>query len=312
MEFPYQISVVVCIYNEEDNIKPLNEQIKAAIGDMDYEIIYVDDGSTDSSLEVLKSISSDRYKVVELRKNYGQSLALGAGISQASGEYIVTMDGDLQNDPEDILKMLEKLKEEDLDIVAGIRKKRKDNLLLRKIPSKIAGFIIRRSLGVSIKDFGCTLRVHKNEFAKEINLYGELHRFISVLAILNGARIAEMQVNHRPRIHGKSKYGLGRSLKVISDLLLILFFEKYFLRPMHLFGVVGFLLTFVGILINLYLLGLKILGQDIWGRPLILVGILFIVGGIQLITLGIFLDLQMRTYYESSDKRPYKIRKLYS
>lgn len=312
MEFPYQLSIVVCIYNEEDNIRPLTEQIHVALSGLIYEIIYVDDCSKDNSLKVLKSLSSDQVKVVELRMNYGQSLALDAGIQQASGKYVVTMDGDLQNDPEDIPKMLAKLEEGDYDVVAGVRKNRQDDMFLRKIPSKIAGYIIRRSLGITTQDFGCTLRLYKHEIAKELNLYGELHRFISVLAILNGARITEMDVNHRARIHGTSKYGLGRSIRVISDLLLILFFKKYLLRPMHLFGGMGFVITLIGILINLYLLVLKIMGQDIWGRPLILVGILCILAGIQLITLGIFLELQMRTYYESQDKRPYRVRKVHS
>ncbi len=312
MEFPYQLSVVVCIYNEEGNIMPLTEQIHAALSGMSYEIVYVDDCSKDSSLKILKSLSSEQVKVVELRMNYGQSLALDAGIQQASGKYIVTMDGDLQNDPDDIPKMLAKLEEGDYDVVAGVRKNRQDDMFLRKIPSKIAGYIIRRSLGITTQDFGCTLRLYKHEIAKELNLYGELHRFISVLAILNGARINEMDVNHRARIHGESKYGLGRSIRVISDLMLILFFKKYLLRPMHLFGGMGFVITFVGVLINIYLLVLKIMGQDIWGRPLILVGILCILAGIQLITLGIFLELQMRTYYESQDKRPYRVRKVHS
>jgi glycosyltransferase involved in cell wall biosynthesis len=312
MEFPYQISVVVCIYNEENNIALLTEQIRQALSGLSFEIVYVDDCSTDASLGIMRSLASGEVKVVELRKNYGQSLALDAGIQQAAGKYIVTMDGDLQNDPADIPKMLEKLEAGDYDVVAGVRKNRQDGLFLRKIPSKIAGYIIRKSLGVTTQDFGCTLRIFRHEIAKELNLYGEQHRFISVQALLNGARVAEIDVNHRPRIHGKSKYGLGRTIRVISDLFLILFFKQYLLRPMHLFGGVGFILTFIGVVINIYLLVLKIMGQDIWGRPLILVGILCILAGIQLITLGIFLELQMRTYYESQDKRPYRVRKVHS
>lgn len=311
MDAKCEISIVVCVYNEEGNIVPLIERIQDALEGYSYEIVYVDDGSTDDTLKELKACNSKRLKVVELRRNYGQSLALSAGIDVAEGTYIITMDGDLQNDPSDIPAMLDLSKKGNWDLVAGIRKNRKDNVLLRKIPSKIANFIIRRSSGVSIKDYGCTLKLFKKEIAKDLGLYGELHRFIPVLANLEGASITQMEVKHHERTHGTSKYGMGRTVKVMSDLVLMLFFKRYLQKPMHLFGNLGVLIFIAGVLINLYMLILKLQGQDIWGKPLMLVGILFVLTGIQLITFGLFVELQMRTYYESQDKKPYRIRKIH-
>ena len=311
MDAKCEISIVVCVYNEEGNILPLIERIHEALEGYSYEIVYVDDGSTDNTLKELKNCTSSHLKIVELRRNYGQSLALSAGIDVATGTYIITMDGDLQNDPSDIPAMLDLSKEGDWDLVAGIRKNRKDNVLLRKLPSKIANFIIRRSSGVSIKDYGCTLKLFKKEIAKDLGLYGELHRFIPVLANLEGASITQMEVKHHERTHGTSKYGMGRTVKVMSDLVLMLFFKRYLQKPMHLFGNLGVLIFIAGIFINLYMLFLKIQGQDIWGKPLMLVGILFVLTGIQLITFGLFVELQMRTYYESQDKKPYRIRKIH-
>jgi glycosyltransferase involved in cell wall biosynthesis len=305
-----EISVVVCVYNEEDNILPLVKAIKEALSNFEYELIYVDDGSTDQTLSKLKSVLDERLRIVQLRRNYGQSLALMAGINAAKGTYIVTMDGDLQNDPLDIPAMMQLSESENWDLVAGIRKNRKDNLI-RTIPSKIANYIIRRSSGVSIKDYGCTLKLFRREIAQDLGLYGELHRFIPVLANLEGATITQMEVKHHERTHGTSKYGMGRTVKVISDLMLMLFFKRYLKNPMHLFGNWGLIIFFIGVLINFYMLWLKLEGQDIWGKPLMLVGILFVLTGIQLITFGIIVELQMRTYYESQEKKPYQIRKIY-
>jgi len=305
-----KLSVVVCVYNEEENIIPLVEKLKSSLSGIDYEIIYVDDGSTDNTRERVKEASFSRLKLVELSKNYGQSSALDAGISQANGEYIVTIDGDLQNDPSDIPLMLEKAEKEEWDVVAGIRKNRKDGVFFRKIPSKIANFIIRRSTGVTLKDYGCTLKVFKSDVAKNLGLYGELHRFIPVLASFDGASMTQVEVKHHSRKFGKSKYGMGRTTKVVSDLLLMLFFKKYLQKPMHLFGGIGIVLFIIGFVINLYLLVLKIMGNDIWGKPLLLLGILLFIAGIQLITIGIVADILMRTYYESQQKKPYKIKKI--
>lgn len=307
-----KFSVIICVYNEEENINPLNKWINESLQGLDYEIVYVDDGSTDSTLKQIKALNDEKVVLVELRKNFGQSSALYAGIEQARGEYLVTMDGDLQNDPSDIPMMLDLAIKEEWDLVAGIRKNRQDGVFLRKIPSKIANSIIRNSTGVKIKDYGCTLKVFKADLAKNLGLYGELHRFIPVLASLEGAKITQVDVKHHARGFGKSKYGINRTFKVVSDLLLMLFFKKYMQKPMHLFGGIGIVLGLIGIIINTYFLVLKISGHDIWGKPMLLLGILLVIAGIQLVTVGIIADVLMRTYYESQNKRPYKIRKIHT
>lgn len=301
------LSVVISVFNEEDNVEPLARQLLKSLKDYEFEIIFVDDGSKDQTIPNIKSLNEPHVHLIELQKNYGQSSALAAGIDYAHGEYIVTMDGDLQNDPADIPMMVEKLIAEDWDVIAGIRKNRQDNFV-RKIPSKIANWIIRSSTGVAIRDNGCALKVFRKKIAKEIGLYGELHRFIAVLAALDGARITQVEVNHHPRIYGQSKYGLKRTFKVISDLMLMIFFRKYMQKPMHLFGPLGIFTLIAGGLINLYMLALKIAGQDIWGKPLLILGVLLLLGGIQLITVGIMAEFLMRTYYESQRKKPYKVR----
>lgn len=305
-----KLSIVVCVYNEEKNIKPLAEAVTDAMEGYNYELIFVDDGSTDKTVKEVKSIEDERIILLQLKKNYGQSSAMAAGIDHAEGEYIVTIDGDLQNDPSDIPAMLKKLKEEDLDLVAGIRKNRQDGMFLRKVPSKIANFIIRLATDVRMKDYGCTLKVYTQDTAKSLGLYGELHRFIPVLAHLDGARLGQMDVKHHPRKFGKSKYGLGRTFKVVSDLIFMLFLKKYLQKPMHLFGNFGILVLIAGIIINIYLGVLKIMGQDIWGKPLLILGVILLIAGIQLITIGIVVEMLMRTYYESQKKKPYKIRKI--
>ncbi|MEY3052397.1 MAG: hypothetical protein RLY31_2182 [Bacteroidota bacterium] len=306
-----KISVVVTVFNEQDNIRPLVAQLRSALSDLDYEIVYVDDGSTDGTLTELAALAAPDLKVVELRKNYGQSLALMAGIDQATGEFIATMDGDLQNDPADIPGMLSLAESGRWDLVAGLRTNRQDGLWLRKIPSSIANWIIRHATNVHMKDYGCALKVFRAEIARDLGLYGELHRFIPVLAHLEGARITQVDVRHHARRFGTSKYGLGRTVKVVSDLLLMLFFKRYLQRPMHLFGNAGVVLLSLGLLINLYLGILKVLGQDIWGKPLIILGLMLVIGGIQLITVGIVVEIQMRTYFESQQKKPYKVRHIH-
>jgi glycosyltransferase involved in cell wall biosynthesis len=248
--------------------------------------------------------------LLELSKNFGQSSALQAGIDLARGEYIVTLDGDLQNDPSDIPTMLETLISENLDVIVGNRKSRKDSMFLRKIPSKIANAIIRKTTDVSLKDYGCTLKIFKNEIAKDIKIYGELHRFIPVLVVLEGGTIGQIDVKHHARVNGKSKYGFNRTLPVVIDLLVVLFLKKYLQKPMHLFGGVGGIGVVAGVLINLYLFVLKLLGNDIWGKPLMILGMILLLGGIQLITFGLIAEIQMRTYFESQNKKPYRIRKI--
>jgi glycosyltransferase involved in cell wall biosynthesis len=308
-----KLSLVICVYNEEPNIKPLSEQIQSALDGIDYEAVFVDDGSSDMTCEEVRKINDERFILVELKRNYGQSSALQAGIDQANAEYIALIDGDLQNDPADIPRMLGMMEEEGWDMVAGVRANRQDGMFLRKVPSKIANYMIRKSTGTKMKDLGCTLKIFTRETIKNITIYGELHRFIPVLITQEGAtRITQTDVNHRPRKFGTSKYNLSRTSKVLSDLILMLFFKKYLQRPMHLFGGLGFVTLGMGVLINIYLLILKILGNDIWGKPLLLLGILLVMGGIQFITIGIIAELQMRTYFESQQKKPYRIKKISS
>lgn len=306
-----ELSVVITVMNEEGNIQPLLEAVRNALSGIDYEVILVDDGSTDKTKQQVLEHSDDRTLLVELRKNYGQSTAMTAGIDYSRGKYVALLDGDLQNDPTDIPAMLELLIRDDWDVVAGNRKNRKDGFILRKIPSRIANALIRRMTGVYIKDYGCTLKVFRREIATELGLYGELHRFIPVLAKLQGAKITQVDVKHHPRIHGKSKYGINRTFKVMSDLVLMVFLRKYMQKPMHLFGTIGFISFGIGLLINLYLLVLKIMGQDIWGKPLLILGLIFLLGGIQFITIGIIADINVRTYFESQNKKTYNVRKVY-
>lgn len=305
------LSIVVCVFNEEKNVEPLVQQLEQHLAAYSHELVFVDDGSSDQTLANLKNLARPNLQIVEFRRNFGQSAALAAGIAQARGEWIVTMDGDLQNDPADIPRMLEIARERDLDMLAGIRQKRQDGMLLRKIPSKIANWLIRRASGVHQHDYGCTLRVFRADLAKSLGLYGELHRFIPVLADLEGARMDETPVQHHARQHGTSKYGLGRTMRVLSDLLLILFLKRFRHKPMHLFGGWGVLSLGAGVLIFLYLLAEKIQGHDIWGRPLLILGLVLFMAGLQLIALGILAELQVRTYYESQDKKPYRIRRVH-
>jgi len=305
-----KLSVVVSVYNEEYNVIPLTGMIVEALKDIDFEIVFIDDGSRDKTVSNIKSVISRNIKLIELRKNFGQSAALAAGIDHAEGEYIATIDGDLQNDPSDILSMLHKLENEDIDVVAGIRVNRKDGLVRRKIPSIIANWMIRRATGLKLRDYGCSLRVFKSGIAKELGLYGEMHRFIPLLLYMQGASIEQVPVKHHPRIHGKSKYGLGRTFKVITDLILMLFFKKYMMRPMHLFGGIGLILLFIGVVLNAYLLILKILGNDIWGKPLLILALITFLSGLQFVTSGILAEIQMRTYYESQNKKHYSVKRI--
>jgi glycosyltransferase involved in cell wall biosynthesis len=306
-----ELSVVITVKNEEQNIKLLLESVRHALSDLDYEILIVDDGSDDKTRQQVLEYADERTVLVELRKNYGQSTAMTAGIDYSRGKFVALLDGDLQNDPSDIPAMLELLKKEDWDVVAGNRKDRKDGFLLRKIPSRIANAMIRRMTGVYIKDYGCTLKVFKREIAEELGLYGELHRFIPVLAKMQGARITQVDVKHHPRQFGKTKYGINRTFRVMSDLILMIFMRRYMQKPMHLFGGIGFISLGLGILINLYLLGLKIAGHEIGGKPLLILGLILLLGGIQFITIGIVADINMRTYFEAQNKKTYNVRKIY-
>lgn len=309
------LSVVVPVYNERENIAPLIDKIETELNDIEHEIIFVDDGSSDGTIEKINLHALEHninyITILEFSRNYGQTSAMAAGIDHAQGEYIATLDGDLQNDPADIKMMIEKLENENLDIVAGTRANRKDGMFLRKIPSKLANILIRKMTGVSIRDYGCTLKVYRKAFAKKLDLYGELHRFIPILGNLHGAKIDDVDVKHHERLHGVSKYGISRTIKVLSDLLLMFFFLKYRQKPMHLFGSLGLIMLFIGGAIEAYLLVLKISGQDIGTRPLFYVGILLILMAVQFITTGFLAELQMRTYYSANQTKPYTIRNVY-
>jgi glycosyltransferase involved in cell wall biosynthesis len=307
-----ELSVIITVLNEEQNIKPLYEAIAGSLGQYSYEVIFVDDGSTDQTVDEIKKLGSKTVKLIRLNKNYGQSIAMSAGIDHASGKYIALLDGDLQNDPADIPFMLEKMKAEDWDVVAGNRSERKDGTFLRKIPSNIANAVIRHYTGVHIRDYGCTLKIFKQEIAKNLDLYGELHRFIPVLASLQGARITQVNVRHHSRKYGKSKYGINRTLKVTTDLMLILFFQRYLRKPMHLFGGMGLLLLVPGASILMYLLIIKILGNDIWGKPLILLGVLLVILGVLFIMMGIMTELLMRIFYGTGNRRLYMVREVFN
>ncbi|ABL64744.1 glycosyl transferase, family 2 [Chlorobium phaeobacteroides DSM 266] len=305
-----KLSVVIPVMNEEKSIKPLFDALAAALGSVDHEIILVDDGSTDGTVAEIEAFAPPNARLVVLNKNYGQTTAMAAGIDSAHGELIATLDGDLQNDPGDIPMMMSYLYDHDLDVIAGRRANRKDGMVLRKIPSAIANAIIRNITGVHIHDYGCTLKIFKKDVAKNLGLYGELHRFIPVLVQLYGAKMEEVDVRHHPRQFGESKYGIGRTFKVLSDLLFMVFFQKYSQKPMHLFGTLGFSTLFLGLAINLYLVALKILGHEIGGRPLLTLGVILTFIGIQLITTGFIAEFIMRTYYESQNKKPYIIKKI--
>jgi len=304
-----KLSVVVTVFNEEDNVIPLCEKEYEALEGIDYELILVDDGSTDNTVENVRKVANSRTKLLVFNKNYGQSTAMTAGIDAAKGDYIVTMDGDLQNDPSDIPNMMAKLESSGMDVVAGVRANRQDGFVLRKFPSKIANWLIRSLTDVRLSDYGCSLRIYRKDIAKNLGLYGELHRFIPVLAKLQGAKMTEVDVKHHSRIHGESKYGINRTFRVMADLILMIFFQKYFRRPMHLFGGFGILLFSSGMLVNVYLLIVKFgFGQDIWGRPLLILGTILLLGGIQFITMGIISELMMRTYFESQNKKTYRLK----
>ncbi len=304
------LSIVIPLYNEADNVVLLTQKIHESLEGYRYEIIYVDDFSQDTTRRTINGMGDKKVHLIELKKNYGQSLALAAGIDHASGDYVITMDGDLQNDPSDIPQMLSHMVSGEYDVVTGIRQKRKDSFV-KTIPSKIANFLVRRVTKLDIKDNGCALKIFSKDIAKELNLYGEMHRFINLLAYLEGAQIKQVPVKHHARHAGVSKYGLERVFKVVADMMLLLFIRKYFQRPIHLFGIFGFLLILLGIFINIYLLFVKFyLGQDIGNRPLLIFGLMFILAGIQLFTIGIVMELLIRTYYESQKKRPYRIKKV--
>ncbi|MDW8096491.1 MAG: glycosyltransferase family 2 protein [Aquificaceae bacterium] len=309
-EKPY-LSVVIPAYNEEGNIPILYSKLKEALQKLgkDYEVIFVDDGSTDATWEKLLEISKkdESVKLIRFRKNYGQTAAMYAGFQHACGNVIVTLDADLQNDPEDIPKLIQKL-EEGYDIVSGWRVNRKDAFLSRRLPSIIANKLISMITGVNLHDYGCTLKAYRSEVVKKLELYGDMHRFLPALAKRIGAKVTEIPVNHHPRIYGKSKYGIGRTIRVILDIFLVKFLNEYINKPMYVFGSLGFILLSLGLLLLFYLIFIKVfLDEDIGRRPLLILSVLFTLAGIQLISTGIIAELLVRIYYRTKEDKPFVI-----
>ncbi|MEL6909651.1 MAG: glycosyltransferase family 2 protein [Cyanobacteria bacterium J06631_6] len=312
---PLDLSIVVPIYNEAESIETLVQAIADAVirTNLRYEIICVDDGSKDGSTDVLTKLARRRtdLKAVILRRNYGQTPAMAAGFESARGKAIVTLDGDLQNDPADIPMLLEKL-EEGYDLVSGWRRKRQDAALTRLLPSKIANIIIAKVTGVKLHDYGCSLKAYRAELIADMNLYGELHRFLPALAYIEGARIAEVPVRHHARRFGQSKYGLGRTIRVIMDLLTVYFMKKFLTRPMHVFGLGGVISLVTGLAMASYLTIVKLfLNQNIGDRPLLILAVLLIITGVNLFCFGLVTELLMRTYHESQRRPIYRIRDVF-
>ena len=306
------VSIVIPLFNEIENVETLYEKIIPAVDLMgrNTEIIFVDDGSIDGTFDVLQNIQpiDPRVWVIRLRRNFGQAAAFSAGFDFARGGVIVTMDGDLQNDPADIPRLLEKI-DQGYDIVSGWRVKRHDNFITRRLPSMIANALISRVTGVKLHDYGCSLKAYRMEVVKNIRLYGELHRFIPAIASWMGIQVAEVTVNHFPRRHGRSKYGLGRTFRVILDLITVKFMLNYATRPLQIFGLAGMLSLFIGLVISGYLTILRLFyNQALSDRPIRLLGVLLIMLGVQLILMGLLGELIVRTYHESQNKPIYAVR----
>ncbi len=305
------VSVVVPVCNERENLDQLHREITAALGRVggSYEVIYVDDGSIDGTTERLKTLhgGDPHVRLIIFRRNFGQTAAMAAGFRHSKGRVVVTLDGDLQNDPADIPMLINKL-EEGYDLVSGWRRRRQDHFLSRRLPSMIANFIIRLTTNVRVHDYGCMLKAYKGEIARSLRLYGEMHRFIPAIAGDLGARIAEMPVNHRPRIHGRSKYGIGRVLRVVLDLLTVKFLSAFSTRPIHVFGTMGIVAGGAGGLLLAWLGFQRIfLGVELGSRPIVLLALLAVITGVQLVTLGLLGEMLARTYHESQGKPVYVI-----
>lgn len=316
---PIHLSVLIPVYNEAGNVVPLHSELDAVLRGigLQYELIFVDDGSSDGTTAKLAAIQRadpDHVRVAFLRRNCGQTAALSAALDLARGEILIPMDGDRQNDPADIPRLLAKL-DEGYDVVSGWRKDRHDTLLTRKIPSRIANKLVARISGVALHDFGCTMKAYRRRVLEGVRLYGEMHRFIPIFATWQGAKVTELEVHHRPRTEGKTKYGLGRTFNVVLDLILIRFFQRYSQRPIHLFGRVGLwsiALSFACFAAMLYFkyvfpwpTGLNLPTKTFVETPLPMLTVMFFLGGVQSILLGVLAEMVMRTYYESQSKTTY-------
>lgn len=309
------LSIVIPIHNEEPSILPLYDRLTVVLEQLQrpYEILFVDDASSDRSFELLSNLveTDGHLKVIRLRRNFGQTAALSAGFHEAKGEIVIAMDGDLQHAPEDIPALLEKI-DEGFDIASGWRKRRVDNAIMRKIPSRIANWLMAKASGIELHDFGTTFKAYRAEVLKDVNLYGELHRFIPALASIYGARVAEVPIRNVPRAAGDSHYGISRTFRVMFDILTIKFMLKYFTRPMHFFGALGLTGTGFGGLIMVYLLVKKLLGYEIViaHGPLMLAGGMLMLGGLLMFSTGLLGEMMMRTYFESQDRRIYAVREI--
>jgi glycosyltransferase involved in cell wall biosynthesis len=316
---PIELSLVVPLFNEEESVRPLIERICAAMAGYaaSWELILVDDGSTDATIanarEALNRPDLD-LKIVALQRNFGQTAAMQAGINQANGRLIATLDGDLQNDPKDIPGMVAELERRELDLLVGWRKNRQDGLLLRKVPSFIANRLIGRITGVRLHDYGCSLKIYRGTVIKQVKLMGEMHRFIPawVAGVVPSSRIGEMPVTHHARQHGVSKYGISRTFRVILDLLSVMFFMRFKARPGHFFGSLGLGLGALSAIILFYLFIDKfIMGNDIGTRPLFLIGVMLFLSAVQMITTGIIAEMIARTYYRDDNSLSYIVREVY-
>ena len=310
------ISMIVPLYNEEENVQPLYDELCSVASKMkdEVEFILVDDGSKDRTVQEVKNIAAGdkRVKLVKFRRNFGQTAAMAAGFDYASGDIVAVLDGDLQNDPAEIQRMVEKLRE-GYDMVAGWRKDRKDAFVNRKLPSMIANKLISKITKVQLHDYGCSLKVMRADVAKNLNLYGEMHRFIPALANEMGINICELAVNHRPRIHGQTKYGISRTFRVILDLLTVKFFLGYFKRPSHAFGFTGLVTGALGAVLLTYLVLQKfIYGVNIGTRPLLTISVLLVIVGIQFLCFGLLAEILVRTYHESQNKKIYAVREVWT
>ena len=307
------VSVVIPLYNEEENVEVLNERLTETLRSMgsDYEIVYVDDGSTDRTMQLLEELQKkdDNIVVLCLRRNFGQTAAFAAGFDFARGDVVVTMDGDLQNDPKDIPRLLELIGE--YDLVSGWRKKRQDTFITRRMPSIIANWLISKVTGVGLHDYGCSLKAYRREVVKNLKLYGEMHRFIPAVASWYGVKIAEIETTHHPRLRGKSKYGISRTIRVLLDLITVKFLQSFSTKPIQFFGPLGVFFGLAGLGVSGYLTAAKIFqGVDIGGRPLLLLGALLIIVGIQFIGMGLLGEMIVRVYHESQKKPIYTMKKI--
>lgn len=309
-----QVSIIIPVYNEEENVEALQNHLNKTLDQLkiDYEIIYVDDGSKDRSFALLENLATQdtRIKVIKFRKNHGQTAAMSAAIDVSNGEIIVPLDADLQNDPQDIPNLLRKIAE-GYDVVSGWRKKRKDTFITRKLPSVLANHLISRVTGVYLHDYGCSLKAYRSEIIKNVRLYGEMHRFIPAFCALEGAKITEIPVDHHPRMAGKSKYGLSRTLKVFLDLMVVKFLGDYAKRPIHFFGTVGILLCLASMLSGVISLYKEFTEPQVYlhNNLFIFLSVFIFVAGIQFIIVGLLAELLIRIYHESQSKKTYTIAK---